>query len=177
MKIFVGKGRCDVCHHGPLFSNREFADIGIPFFIGPGKVDPGRHGGVLRVRQDPFNQLGRHNDDPLGAPGVATRHVDLQPKNFGEWKVPSLRNVAATAPYMHNGSLATLADVVRHYSNLDEERLHADGERILRRLDLTDSEISDVVAFLESLTSPPPGIVAGLLPTPLARAPCVTAGP
>jgi len=173
LKIFVGKGRCNVCHGGPLFSNREFADVGIPFFIGPGKVDPGRHAGVARVRQDPFNQLGRHNDDPVRATGTATRHVDLQPKNFGEWKVPPLRNVAATAPYMHDGSLPTLAAVVRHYSNLDEDRLHADGERILRRLDLTDDEAADVVAFLESLTSPAPGFRVDLLPTPLARAPCV----
>jgi cytochrome c peroxidase len=174
LRIFVGKGRCDVCHSGPLFSNREFADVGIPFFIGPGKVDPGRHGGVLRVRQDRFNQLGRHNDDASRTTGTATRHVDLQPKNFGEWKVPPLRNVAATAPYMHDGSLPTLTAVVRHYSNLNEDRLHADGERILRRLDLTGDEIADVVAFLESLTSPAPGFRVDLLPTPLARTPCVT---
>ena len=65
--------------------------------------------------------------------------------------MPSLRNVARTAPYMHNGSLATLADVVRHYSEIDENRLHADGERILKPLKLTDAERADLVAFLESL--------------------------
>ena len=54
---------------------------------------------------------------------------------------------------MHNGSLATLRDVVRHYSELDEERLHADGEQILRPLRLTDAEIDDLVAFLESLSA------------------------
>ena len=175
LRIFIGKGRCNVCHGGPLFSNREFADVGIPFFIGPAKVDPGRHGGVLRVRDDRFNQLGSHNDDPTRTTGVATRHVELQPKNFGEWKVPPLRNVAATAPYMHDGSLATLVDVVRHYSNLNEDRVHADGERILKRLDLGDPEIADVVAFLESLSSPPPFLDVDLLPTPLARARCVAA--
>ena len=52
---------------------------------------------------------------------------------------------------MHNGSLATLADVVRHYSEIDENRLHADGERILKPLKLTDAERADLVAFLESL--------------------------
>ena len=41
---------------------------------------------------------------------------------------------------MHNGSLATLADVVRHYSELNEERLHADGERILKPLKLTEEQ-------------------------------------
>ena len=172
-KIFVGKGRCNVCHSGPLFSNREFGDVGIPFFVAPGKVDPGRHDGIVRVRQDKFNQLGRHNDDPARAIGTATRHVDLQPKNFGEWKVPGLRNVSRTAPYMHNGSLATLTDVIRHYSDLNEDRLHADGERILKPLKLDDGEVADLVIFLQSLTSPPPGFIVDLLPTPLARTPCV----
>ena len=66
-----------------------------------------------------------------------------------------MRNVAQTAPYMHNGSLATLRDVVRHYSELNEERLHQDGERILKPLKLTESEVADLVAFLESLTEQP----------------------
>ncbi len=83
--------------------------------------------------------------------------------------MPRLRNVALTAPYMHNGSLPTLRDVVRHYSELDENRLHADGERILRPLRLTDAEIDDLVAFLESLTDP-----LGPTPSPPtpAAAPC-----
>jgi cytochrome c peroxidase len=45
-----------------------------------------------------------------------------------------------------------LRDVVLHYSKLDEERLHADGERILRRLDLAEAEIDDLLAFLRSLS-------------------------
>ena len=83
---------------------------------------------------------------------VSTRHVASEHRNFGEFKVPSLRNVARTAPYMHNGSLATLRDVVRHYSEIDEDRLHADGERILKPLHLTDAEKADLVSFLESLS-------------------------
>ncbi len=66
--------------------------------------------------------------------------------------MPSLRNVAATAPYMHNGRLETLAAVVRHYSEIDEERLHADGSRLVRPLRLDDGEQADLVAFLRSLT-------------------------
>jgi cytochrome c peroxidase len=66
--------------------------------------------------------------------------------------VPSLRNVARTAPYMHNGSLATLADVVRHYSEISPDRLHSDGEAILKPLRLSAAESADLVAFLESLT-------------------------
>ena len=82
--------------------------------------------------------------------------MSLAHRNYGEFRVPSLRNVARTAPYMHDGSLATLRDVIRHYSDLDENRLHADGESILRPLRLSDAEIDDLVAFLESLTSTDP---------------------
>jgi cytochrome c peroxidase len=53
---------------------------------------------------------------------------------------------------MHDGRFPTLRDAVLHYSQLNEDRLHADGERILRRLNLAPGEVDDVVAFLETLT-------------------------
>jgi cytochrome c peroxidase len=152
LKIFAGKGNCSVCHFGPLFTNGEFADVGVPFFVAPGKVDPGRAHGLEVLRKSRFNLLGRYNDDPARSTATGTRHVEPQHRNFGEWRVPGLRNVARTAPYMHNGSLATLRDVVKHYSELNEERLHADGEKILRRLDLSESEVDDLVVFLETLS-------------------------
>lgn len=101
--------------------------------------------------------LGRFNDDAARAGATGTRHVELQQRNFGEFRVPGLRNVALTAPYMHNGSLPTLRDVVRHYSDINEDRLHSDGERILKKLHLDDGEKQDLLAFLASLSekSPP----------------------
>lgn len=155
LKLFVGKGGCAMCHVGPAFTNGEFHDVGIPFFIAPGRVDPGRHEGVKKLRENPFSLLGPHSDDPGRTTATGTRHVTLEHRNFGEFKVPSLRNVARTAPYMHNGRLATLSDVVRHYSTVDEDRLHGDGERLVRALNLDDREIDDLVAFLESLTDDP----------------------
>jgi cytochrome c peroxidase len=151
-RIFVGKGRCNICHLGPAFRNGEFHDIGIPFFVAGGRVDPGRHDGIRRVQASRFNLLGPYSDDPSQGSATATRHVAQEHRNFGEFKVPSLRNVSRTAPYMHDGSLATLREVVRHYSNLDLDRVHSDGEQILRPLGLTEAEVDDVVAFLDSLT-------------------------
>ena len=87
--------------------------------------------------------------------------------------MPSLRNVAQTAPYMHNGSIATLREVIVRYSELDLERLHADGERIQKPLQLAHSQIDDVVAFLDTLSAPPPGLMIDLLPTSRARDPCL----
>jgi cytochrome c peroxidase len=151
LRIFVGRGNCGACHFGPTFTNGEFHDTGVPFFI-KGGADPGRHGGLKKLQANVFNLLGIHNDERPGDSAIKTRQVELQHRNFGEFKVPSLRNVAKTAPYMHNGSLATLADVVRHYSELNPDRLHSDGESLLKPLRLSAGEAADLVAFLESLT-------------------------
>jgi cytochrome c peroxidase len=151
LATFVGKGSCSVCHAGPAFTNGEFHDTGVPFFIEPGRVDAGRHEGIRKLLASRFNLLGRYNDDAARSTATGTRHVSLEHRNFGEFKTPSLRNLALTAPYMHNGRLATLRDVVNHYSTLSPDRLHADGEAILRPLRLTEEESRDLVAFLESL--------------------------
>jgi cytochrome c peroxidase len=153
LQIFVGKGNCNVCHFGPNFTSGEFEDVGVPHFAEKGRVDPGRHGGIATLLSSPFNLLGTYNDDPGKAEGVPTRHIEQQHRNWGEFRVPSLRNVARTGPYMHNGSLATLDDVVRHYSELDEERLHGhEGARLVRPLRLTIQERADLGAFLETLS-------------------------
>jgi cytochrome c peroxidase len=151
LAIFIGRGSCNVCHAGPAFSNGEFHDTGIPFFIEPGRVDAGRHEGIRKLLASRFNLLGPYNDDAARATATGTRHVALEHRNFGEFKTPTLRNLALTAPYMHNGRLATLRDVVQHYSTISPDRLHADGEAILKPLKLSEQESRDLVAFLESL--------------------------
>jgi cytochrome c peroxidase len=143
LAIFVGKGNCSTCHFGAHFTNGEFADAGIAF--AKDRVDAGRLEGIKKLKSDPYNLLGRFNDDAARANAIGTKHVELQQRNFGEFRVPGLRNVALTAPYMHNGSLATLSDVVKHYSELD------DGH-VLRGLKLTSRESGDLVVFLQSLT-------------------------
>jgi len=153
LRLFLGPGQCATCHAGPQFSNGEFADIGVPFFIKPDGVDPGRQGGIRRLLANPNNLLGRGNDDATRGNATATRHLRPEHRNFGEFKVPTLRNLRQTAPYMHNGSLASLPEVVRHYSELDEDRLHSDGERILKPLRLSEGEAADLVAFLESISA------------------------
>ena len=157
LRIFAGRGNCGTCHFGPNFSNGEFHDTGVPFFVAGGGVDPGRHGGIRKLQSNPFNLLGQYNDEPRrgdqARPSARkTQHVSLEHRNFGEFKVPGLRNVALSAPYMHNGSLATLADVIRHYSEINPDRLHSDGESLLKPLRLSAGQAADLVAFLESLT-------------------------
>jgi len=150
LKIFIGRGRCNLCHLGPRFSNGEFGDVGIGYFI-PGGVDAGRYRGIQEVRENPLNLSGKYNDGDAGDNAISTQQVRLTHRNWGEFKIPGLRGVAATAPYMHNGSLPDLHAVINHYSNLNEERLHTDGEKILRPLKLDATEIDDLVNFLKSL--------------------------
>jgi len=71
-------------------------------------------------------------------------------EDVGKFKVPTLRNVALTAPYMHDGSLATLEDVVNHYSS--GGKLNANSDPTIQPLDLTAQEKADLVAFLRALT-------------------------
>jgi cytochrome c peroxidase len=152
LRLFIGKGQCSACHFGSNFSNGEFESVGLPHFAAKGRVDTGRFGGIKALLASPFNLLGRYNDDPANAPGLATRHVEPLHRNWGEFRVPSLRNVVRTAPYIHDGSLATLADVVRHYSEVDEDRLHGlAGQSLIRPLRLTPQEQADLMAFLETL--------------------------
>lgn len=156
LKIFIGRGNCSACHFGPAFSNGEFHDVGMPFVVEPGRVDPGRHAGIRRVRSDRFNLLGPWNDEPQQARSsearaLQTRTVSLQHRNWGEWRTPTLRGLGRTAPYMHDGRMTTLRDVVKHYSEIDEDRLHADGESLLKPLRLSAGEIDDLLVFLASL--------------------------
>ena len=153
LRLFIGEGRCAVCHAGPAFTNGEFADIGLPFFLPGGGVDAGRQEGLARLQASRYNRLGPHNDAGVADPrAVGTRHVVALHRNFGEFRVPGLRGLVHSAPYMHDGSKPSLEDVVRHYSELDEERLHVDGERILQPLRLGPEQAADVVAFLRSLS-------------------------
>lgn len=156
LKIFIGEANCHVCHFGSNFSNGEFHDIGRPFFTGVGQVDPGRHAGIIRVRQDRYNLASQFNGIDSDSDSLKLRTVTLGQVNFGQWRTPSLRNLTLTAPYMHDGSLATLRDVVDFYSEIDINRLHSKGETILKPLLLDDSGKRDLVNFLESLTQKKP---------------------
>lgn len=78
--------------------------------------------------------------------------ITLNPADVGKFKVPSLRNLAYTAPYMHDGSLATLRDVVEHYASGGKN--HPNKSIFVRKLDLTEQEKQDLVNFLLTLSDP-----------------------
>ncbi|MHC4948164.1 MAG: cytochrome-c peroxidase, partial [Planctomycetota bacterium] len=103
LRLFVGAGNCRTCHTGPNFTDGEFHSIGVPPADGGLPRDAGRYDGARRVRGDPFNAAGTHSDDPDGAKAAAIRQLVVSPESWGQFKTPSLRNVALTPPYMQEG--------------------------------------------------------------------------
>jgi len=153
LKIFIGKGGCTSCHSGPNFSNGEFFNTGLSRFAPLGKPDPGRYAGIQQLLEGRFNLLGPYNDDPTGASAARTRQVSLKNEDFGKFKVPSLRNLLLTAPYGRDGNVDTIAQIVQHHVGLDPARTHANDGRPPRPLNLTPREQTDLVVFLESLST------------------------
>jgi cytochrome c peroxidase len=157
LAIFAGKGNCVLCHSGPRFTNDEFHDIRVPPRPDAESLDPGRLHGAARLFGSEFVAMGPFSDDAEGPRARQLVYLDAQAALLGHFKTPSLRNVALTAPYMHAGQFATLADVVRHYSTLATAAEPADPTHVealvAEPLALSEREIADVVAFLESLTS------------------------
>jgi cytochrome c peroxidase len=168
LELFVGAGRCELCHSGPAFTDGQFHNLGLPLLPGQA-ADPGRAEGIRRLHRDPFNGVG-HFSDASGASDAKNRLSFLPDpaSQLGAFKTPTLRNVALTAPYMHDGRFTTLEQVLDFYGQ-DElaNRDHLVGVRE-RTVDLvprlTGSQRADLVEFLRTLTSPP-------LPSALTHAP------
>jgi cytochrome c peroxidase len=150
--LFTGKARCGSCHTYdpalPLFGDNRF-----------------HNAGVAARRQD-FNQLAKRAVDSAAAGNKAeidklaleTDYSELgrflvtqKREDIGAFKTPFLRDVLLTGPYMHDGSLETLWDVVEFFSKGGERNPFLDAE--MKPLGLTESEVEDLVNFLGALTS------------------------
>ena len=154
LKIFIGTGRLHELPLGTeLHRRRVLRDR--PFALSRrwAKPDPGRVEGVRKVLASRFNLLGPYNDDATRETAVHTRRSSWTSARAGEFKVPSLRNLVLTGPYGRDGSVDSLADVVRHYSEIDPLRLHAKDGKRGTPLKLSAAEQRDLVVFLESLST------------------------
>jgi cytochrome c peroxidase len=167
LRIFIGKGQCITCHNGPLLTDQHFHNTGLAPRV-PGKPDPGRRAGIAKLRADEFNCLGRFSDArPEQCEELRFLAADDHAME-GAFKTPGLRDVALRAPYMHAGQIATLADVVRHYSNAPAA---TNGHGELKPVALSENEMQDLIAFLGTLSGSSPNSpgrdeVAGAMPSP-----------
>ncbi len=157
LKLFVGAANCRFCHSGPLLSDMEFHTTLIPPLDRGQPRDAARYAGVPAVLADPFNARGPFSDERDGTAARRLEFLANRPDNWGLFRTPTLRNVALTPPYMHEGQFANLREVVEHYSTMKDaiSTGHHKRETILNPLNLTERGAADLIAFLESLTSPP----------------------
>ncbi|OWU84830.1 hypothetical protein ATO6_10975 [Oceanicola sp. 22II-s10i] len=157
MDLFYGDAACSSCHSGPFQTDHGFHALGLPQF-GPGKDTDG------------YSDIGR-------------AYVSGEETDRYRFRTPSLRNVAETAPYGHNGAYATLEGIVRHHldpmaslsaydraqvrlasapGTADDWRAMDDFDELMRiaesieiaPVSLTDAQIADLIAFLGALTDP-----------------------
>jgi cytochrome c peroxidase len=150
LRLFLGKANCTQCHNGPLFTNNEFHNTGVP--ARPElEPDHGRMTGAKSVLADEFNCRSTWSD----AKPEQCAELDFLVTDAHEqeraFKVPSLRNVAQRAPYMHAGQLATLEDVVAHYNTAPAAPA---GHTELKPLQLDATEVRQLTAFLRALSGP-----------------------
>lgn len=158
-QLFLGQGRCVSCHvieqDQALFTDNRFHNIGV---------------GINAI-QDDVPRLAQAFLEAKNKGGDVDQMVLTDKKSselgrfavtdgiseIGAFKTPTLRNIALTAPYMHDGSLKTLQEVVIHYNNGGVTPAGAPVNPYLsggiRPLNLLDSQIDDLVAFMQSLTS------------------------
>jgi cytochrome c peroxidase len=150
LKLFIGKAGCDSCHNGQTFSDQDFHNTAVKQL----SPDEGRFEDVLRLN-NPFNGVGEFSDDTVaGAQKLAgiAQTDDMR----GQFRTKSLRHVAETGPYFHDGSAATLEDVIQHYNQGGTtEGYPGVKDDLIVPLNLSEGEIADLVEFLKSLTGKP----------------------
>lgn len=148
LELFFGRARCSTCHTGPLFTNGEFHNLAIYPTVPGGWKDSGRLGGVRKLLASEFNALSS-GLPPERLETLPTPHLNQNPAQWGQFKTPSLRNVASQSFFMHHGQFSSLEQVVDFYSDftgLDLTDHHR--ELSLMPLRLSTNEKESLVSFL-----------------------------
>ena len=152
-QLFNDKAGCSNCHtidkSFALFTDNQLHNTGIGFResmkktpekqkiqLAPGVYIDVDSDALVSITSPELNDLGRYE-------------ITQNPLDRWKYKTPSLRNIALTAPYMHNGSLSTLEEVVRFYNQGGVANENLDP--LIKPLDLNEAEVSDLVEFLKSL--------------------------
>jgi cytochrome c peroxidase len=131
VRLFVGRAGCASCHSGANFTDGAFYAV-------TGSIDSSRRDSIRSLQASRYSLAGPYNDDPerTRTRTESMRASTARPQDRGQYRVPSLRNVAVTPPYLHDGSRDTLREAIQH----------GGGEA------LSASDLDDLVAFLVLLT-------------------------
>lgn len=172
LRLFIGKAQCVSCHNGPLFSDQQFHNTGVPP-RDASRPDRGRAAATAAVRSDEFNCLGPFSDARPGQCQELRFMVADDPALEGAFKTPGLRGVADRPPFMHAGQFTTLEQVLRHYvaaphaavghSELTHRHAGAAPTKHAERppIQLTEAEIADLLRFLGTLNAAPGSAAPG----------------
>ncbi len=147
LRLFIGKAECIKCHNGPLFTDNYFHNTGVPTVAGL-PIDTGRAQGAPQVLADEFNCLSSYSDADKSKCTELKVMIAEGQELIGQFKTPSLRNVAERSPYMHAGQFATLEEVLAHYNAAP---IATNGASELEPLYLNEAEIKEIIAFLKTL--------------------------
>jgi cytochrome c peroxidase len=128
MLFFLDGPSCFRCHGGADFSGRVHDEF---------------HNTAL------YNLLGPFT---FPAPNFGLYSFTKRPADMGKFKAPTLRNIALTAPYMHDGSVPTLEAVLDHYAAGGRAHDNPQKDKLMKGFDVTPRNRADLIAFLESLT-------------------------
>ncbi len=153
-RLFSGKAGCSACHqvgqNNALFTDQQNHNTGVGYADSLPDTDKTQSvqvapGVFIKVNQDIIRSVSEPTANDLGR-----YEITQNPAHRWQYKTPSLRNISLTAPYMHNGSLSTLEEVITFYNQggIKNENL----DPLIHLLSLNEQEQQDLVAFLHALT-------------------------
>ncbi len=154
-KIFTGKGACSSCHliqdDYALFTDNKLHNTGLGYQTSMGIVPKKKRvqlapGIYADMDMSKIQAVSKPKENDLGL-----YEITENPNDRWKYRTPILRNVALTAPYMHDGSLQTLREVIEFYmqGGIENELLSP----LIKPIDLSEEEVDDLLAFLDSLTA------------------------
>jgi len=149
LKLFLNEANCTRCHNGPLLTDNDFHNTGVPA-VADLPEDTGRARGAQQVLADEFNCLSVYSDAaPEDCKELRFMLVESEELERA-FKTPSLRDVANRAPFMHAGQFWTLDEVLMHYNKAPDA---PKGHSELEVLNLSESQLQKIIVFLKTLTT------------------------
>ncbi|MDP6389775.1 MAG: cytochrome c peroxidase [Alphaproteobacteria bacterium] len=161
MKLFTGKANCIECHNGAFVTDQKYYNLGVP------RAEIWSESGLAQITF-------RYEQYAKGVPEKMYRSIKddaglyyrtKQERDKGKFRTPTLRYIVHTPPYMHNGAFFDLTEVVEFYNEGGgANEFAANKTKLLKPLKLSEKEIEDLVAFIESLSGPAIKMAAPKLP-------------
>ncbi|MDX1653658.1 MAG: cytochrome c peroxidase [Candidatus Competibacteraceae bacterium] len=143
LALFMGKANCIACHRGPNLTDNAFHNLGVPdeHIVDDPAILASIRFDAKRTGLENWASL---EEDP------GREQISHDPADRGKFRTMGLRNIEQSSPYMHNGALATLEEVVAFYNRGGGQ--HPNRSPLMKPLELSEQDMQDLVAFMKALT-------------------------